>query len=973
MKHSALSESFSSHKQLNVLIIEDSEIDAELMVRELQRFGYALSWRRVDGAMDLKQALFSRSWDVVLSDYSMPHLSGLEALEIVKSSRLDVPFVLVSGTIGEETAVKAMRAGANDYLLKDRMARLGPAVERELREAEGRRARKRAEDALRASEERLRLAWETTPDALTISRVEDGAYVDVNQGYVDLTGYSRLDVIGRSALELSFWEDSGHRHVLVNHLIKHGHVRNLQAKMRRKDGEVRTVLISAGLMRLQGRPHILEVVKDIEALKRAQQALAKSEQLFRKYFELGLVGMALTSPEQKWVCVNERICRILGFTRDELLQTTWSSLTHQDDLKSDLEQFDRMLTGEIEGYALDKRFIRKDGGVVYATVHVSCIRGEDQRVEHVIAHLHDISGRIHSEQILTKHAQELETINRLGREISSSLSLEQVSTRGLRELCIGLQSDCAMLFLRKDHGLILQDWAWNSDKSENVQFPIHRAGKCLCDQAVEERTAVFSSNINNDPRCTGGECKRMGLASVAAIPLFSGDQTIGVLGLGSYSQREFSAEATFIQSLAHEITLGLRNSLLFEEIQRHARELEEGLLELELANEEKDNLQNQLVQAQKMEAIGILSGGIAHDFNNLLQVIEGYSDLALFKTQPGENGYQQLKEIKKAAQRAAELTKGLLTFGSRVESKLRPVNVNHEIHQVAGMLSRTIPKMIDMQISLEEHIPTIDADASQLQQVLMNLALNARDAMPEGGTLTIRTENLELDVDHCRKHLGTKPGPHVLISVSDSGSGMDQKTKDLIFDPFFTTKEAGKGTGLGLSIAYGIVKSHGGHIVCRSRPGEGTSFRIYLPILVDGTITDLEMPETETLMGGTETVLIIEDEDKIRDVAAEMLSSFGYKILTATNGKEGLRYYREKADNIDIVLLDVIMPEMGGIECLREILRMDPAARVLIASGCDAAGTTVQEVSERGARGIVTKPFSMRHLLKAVRDALDGT
>lgn len=972
MTQNALSEPFSPYKRLDVLIVEDSEIDAELMARELQRFGYAPSWRRVDRAMDLEHALRSQSWDVVLSDYAMPHFSGLEALEIVKSAGLDLPFVLVSGTIGEETAVKAMRAGANDYLLKDRMARLGPAVERELREAEGRRARKRAEDALRASEERLRLAWDTTPDALTISTLKDGVYVSVNQGYIDLTGYNRQEVIGRSALELPFWEDRGSRNVLVNQLMKHGLVRSLEAKIRRKDGEVRTVLISAGLMHLQGEPHILGVAKDIEALKRAQRAQAKSEQLFRKYFELGLVGMALTTPEHKWVYVNERICKILGYTRNELIQTTWTDLTHKEDLESELEQFDRMLTGQIEGYALDKRFIRKDGGEVYTTVHVSCIRDEDQRVEHAIAHLHDISDRIKSEQILTKQAQELKTINRLGLEISSSLSLEQVSTRGLRELCHGLQSDCAMLFLRRGQELVLQGWEWNSDKVVDEQAPIHRVGECLCGRAVEERTALFSSNINEDPRCTVAECRKAGLISVAAVPLFSGDQIIGVLGLGSYSQRDFAAEATFIQSLAHEIALGLKNSLLFEEIQQHARKLEERLQELRRANEEKDNLHNQLVQAQKMEAVGILSGGIAHDFNNLLQVIEGYSDLALLHTQQEEAVHQQLNEIKKAAQRAAELTKGLLTFGRRIESKLRPVNVNHEIQQVAGMLSRTIPKMIDMQISLVENVQTISGDPSQLQQVLMNLALNARDAMPEGGTLTIKTENLELDEDYCRKHLGTKPGLYVLISVSDSGLGMDQKTKDLIFDPFFTTKEAGKGTGLGLSIAYGIIKSHGGHIICDSTPGQGTSFRIYLPALEAWTVIDSEMPTSETPVRGTETILVIDDDDQVRDMASAMLTGFGYKVLTATNGKEGLGCYREEADNIDIVLLDLIMPEMGGRECLEAILEIDPAARVLMASGEGAAGT-VQMLRESGALGVVTKPFGMGRLLRAVRDALDKT
>ena len=971
MGMNALSESVPARSELNLLIVEDAEIDAGLMVRELTQFGYSVTWHRLESAAALEEALQTQSWDVVLSDYAMPSFSGLEALSIVRTVDQDLPFILISGTIGEEIAVEAMLAGANDYLLKDRMARLGPAVERELREVNERRALKRAEEALRASEERLRLAWNTTRDFMVISRVKDGKYIDINQTFCDLSGYRREEIIGSSALDLFVWSDPNDRLDLVEGVMRHGHVRDWEIRLRRRDGEIRTALFSASLMYLDGEPHLLGAGKDIEDLKRAQQAVARSEELFRKYFELGLVGMALGSPEKRWVYVNDRICEMLGYSREELLNITWPAITHPDDLEADLAQFDRMLAGEIDGYVLDKRFIRKDGALVYTTLHVSCIRQEDGTVGHVITHLHDITERKNAERILKRHAQELETINRLGMVVSSNLSLDQVVPQGLRELRAGIQSDCAILFLAMDGHLVLQGSDWGPSKPAIAEFPMHRERDCLCDAALQAGTSVFSSNMEGDSWCKCGTCNAAGLKSVAAIPLFSGDEAIGVLALGSYSERDFSTEVTFIQSLAHAITMGLKNSLLFEEIQQRASELEERLVELRRANEEKDSLHHQLLQAQKMEAVGILSGGIAHDFNNLLQVIQGYSDLALFEVQEGQKGYRELKEIKKAAQRSAELTRGLLTFSRRIESKLRPMNVNREIRQVGKMLRRTIPRMIDIQISLEEEIRTISGDPSQLQQVLMNLALNARDAMPKGGTLAIGTQNMALDEEYCRKHLRTKPGDYVLISVSDNGSGMDKRTMDRIFDPFFTTKEVTKGTGLGLSIAYGIIKSHRGHILCYSELGQGTTFKIYLPAIAEKSADSSVTPETALPRGRAELVLIVDDEDRIRDVAQEILSSFGYETLTASNGKEAVEVYRKKGDQIDLVILDLIMPEMDGKQCLVDILQQNPSAKVLVASGYTTDGQ-LEQVKRLGATATISKPYETRQLLDLVRDTLDA-
>jgi two-component system, cell cycle sensor histidine kinase and response regulator CckA len=380
-------------------------------------------------------------------------------------------------------------------------------------------------------------------------------------------------------------------------------------------------------------------------------------------------------------------------------------------------------------------------------------------------------------------------------------------------------------------------------------------------------------------------------------------------------------------------------------------------------------LQKQLLESQKMEAVGTLAGGIAHDFNNLLQVINGYAEVALFDLKEGQPGHSELHEIKKAARTAAELTQGLLTFSRRVESKLRPVSLNKELEQVAKMLTRTLPKMITIRRDLSEPLDTVNADPAQLQQVIVNLAVNARDAMPDGGELRLETRNVFLDDEYCKTHLGSVPGRYVLLSVSDTGRGIDQKQKQHIFDPFFSTKEIGKGTGLGLSIAYGVVKSHGGSITCSSQLGSGTTFKIYLPSV--GSEQEQDPPsEAAFLPGGTETVLVVDDEESVRRLTETTLSMFGYSVLTATNGRKGLEAFVRERSLIDLVILDLIMPEMGGMDCLREIKRIAPATKVLVASGY-AANKQIERAIEQGAHGAVRKPYETTHLLNLVRKVLD--
>ncbi len=385
---------------------------------------------------------------------------------------------------------------------------------------------------------------------------------------------------------------------------------------------------------------------------------------------------------------------------------------------------------------------------------------------------------------------------------------------------------------------------------------------------------------------------------------------------------------------------------------------------------ERKALEDQLLKAQKIEAVGTLAGGIAHDFNNLLQVIQGCADLGLLNLRSGQTGHSELMEVKKAVKQAAELTTGLLTFSRKVEGKLRPVDLNRELVQISKILERTIPKMIAIDLRLAGDLRSVKADPGQLHQTVMNLAVNARDAMPQGGKLVIETANVHLDPEYCRSHLGAKPGIYVLMSVSDTGCGMDKETQHKVFDPFFTTKAVGKGTGLGLSIVFGIVKSHDAHITCYSEPGVGTSFKIHFPAINEAR-EDLEEVESDRLVGGTETILLVDDEDAVRRFGETMLQTFGYSVLTASNGIEALEVFREQQEEISLVILDLIMPKMGGRECLREILKIHPTVKVLIAGGYGADGQ-IDDALHEGAKTSIRKPYEARELLKTVREVLDG-
>ncbi|NCC23655.1 MAG: PAS domain-containing sensor histidine kinase [Deltaproteobacteria bacterium] len=392
------------------------------------------------------------------------------------------------------------------------------------------------------------------------------------------------------------------------------------------------------------------------------------------------------------------------------------------------------------------------------------------------------------------------------------------------------------------------------------------------------------------------------------------------------------------------------------------------------AEEDRERLQGQLFQAQKMESVGILAGGVAHDFNNILQAMSGNVQFLLQGRTDDDPDTPRLRAVEKSVDRAAQLVRQLMLFSRKADIEKTRVDVNREVKGVMRMIERTIPRMITVECRLEPSVWPILADPVQVEQVLLNLAGNAADAMPDGGKLVIDTENVTADREFADRHLESRAGRYVLLSVSDTGCGMCRETIGHIFDPFFTTKEVGKGTGLGLASVYGIVKTHDGHIFCYSEEGKGTTFRIYWP-----TLEKDEARETAVFSGGSEivsaqgaeTILLVDDDEAIRELTSEALESLGYSILTAASGEEALAVMAERAAAVDLVVLDLGMPGMGGMQCLREVKRMAPEAKVLIASGYTLSGRDSEAV-QAGAAGFIGKPYHLALLSAKIRSIIDG-
>ncbi|GMT47725.1 MAG: hypothetical protein IEMM0007_1291 [bacterium] len=481
-----------------------------------------------------------------------------------------------------------------------------------------------------------------------------------------------------------------------------------------------------------------------------------------------------------------------------------------------------------------------------------------------------------------------------------------------------------------------------------IEYPLVDAG--LLGDAVRFRRTLIINDYRSCPGKKGVPWGHIPLTRALIVPVFSHGRVVALAGVADKPTDYTEDDARQVESFATNVQV---------------------IMDRRQAEEEKGEIQAQLLQAQKMEAVGTLAGGVAHDFNNLLTAIRGYVDLVMMKVDESETFYRYLKQIRNASVRAADLTRQLLLFSRKQPMEFIHLNINRTIDDLLLMLNRLIGEDIVIRTNLEPDIWMVRADTGSIEQVIMNLAGNARDAMPNGGSLTIRTENVLLDEEQSNVILEARPGKFVCLSVEDTGAGMNKKTIQHIFEPFFTTKEAGKGTGLGLSVVYGIVKQHEGWINVSSKSGLGSTFRIYLPASsVKSEDEARKAYPVQKLQGSGERILLVEDEEGVRGFASEALRGSGYVVIEAVNVQEALDIFEREKGDFHLILSDVVLPDNSGLHLVDQLLSYKPDLQVLLSSGYTDQKSQWPLIREREFR-FLQKPYALGDLLQAVKEVIE--
>lgn len=639
--------------------------------------------------------------------------------------------------------------------------------------------RRLMEDQLRVSEERFSKAFQTSPNAVTITRVADGYIIDCNQGFETVFGYTRAEALGRTTLDLNLYASQEDRARVIEILERDGRAENLEVELRNKKGQKIICVVEIERIKVGDEDCLVVTTRDITESKQQEEALRESEERFRGAFDTAGHGMALMRMDGSLAEVNPALCEFLGYTEAALLSMSFQEFTHADDLEKDVEQFERLMAGDIRSYQMEKRYIHAEGHVVHGLLNVGLVRDA--------------------------------------------------------------------------HGA-----------------PVHAVGQVL------------------------------------------------------------------------DLT-------------------------------ERKQLEEQLLHSQKMDAIGQLAGGVAHDFNNILTATFGHVELLQMELESRAEAdpevLDHVEQIQKATTRAAELTRQLLTFSRRGIVQPKVLNISRVLEDLEGMLRRLIREDIDLRMKPAPDLWSIRGDPGQVEQVIVNLVVNAADAMPQGGELTLESSNVCLDEDYLEGHAGSKPGAHVRLTVRDTGFGIPEEHRGRIFEPFFTSKPVGEGTGLGLATVHGIVGQAGGHVTVDSEVGVGTTFTIYWPSLEVATPVSDGEELTEKALGGTETILVCDDDPSVGAMLTSSLRQSGYFVLTALRPEEAIELAASHPEPIDLLVTDVIMPGMNGLELADAVRAKRPDIELLLISGYSEDLLSDPRIAE-GSIDLLTKPFKPSDLQRKVRDVL---
>ena len=646
----------------------------------------------------------------------------------------------------------------------------------------------------------------------------------------------------------------------------------------------------------------------IDILWKRQKALRQSEERHRQLFEQATEGILIIDTNGNIIAINNAYAKMHGYTADEISKFTLQDFDAEDQSNLFPERMKRVIDGEVLNFEV--AHYHKDGHIFPLDIDASSIELGEKK--YALCFHRDITERKEAEKAMLKNATLLRRAEGLAGFGNWEAHLSE-------NRMLASEGACTIYGVETGGALRLTD-------VQSMVLPEYRP---MLDTALKDLIEK------------GTEYK-----VEYSIRRFSDDKIIDIQSIAEYDSGE-----NVVFGVIQDVT------------ERKASE--RFLVEIEY---EKGKLQDQLIQSQKMQAIGQLAGGVAHDFNNILSAIVSFSYLLTKRIKDDPRGSEYISEIQLAADRAASLTQSLLAFSRKQHSNPQPIDLNLSIQNTEKILARTIGEDIQLSLQLTDQNTAVLADSNQIAQVLMNLATNARDAMPKGGALTIKTDRVVLDETFMKMHGYGRSGDYVLMTITDSGFGMDAATRQRAFEPFFTTKEIGKGTGLGLSMAYGIVKQHEGFIDIYSEIGEGTVFRIYLPAL-DTRAEDLAVNGYFEQEGATETILVVEDDSILRGALTEMLQFVGHSVIAAVNGDDAITKYVAHKDEIHLVLMDVLMPHKNGADAYKELRTINPEVKIILMSGY-AGDYLSGKLNLEDDVHFIPKPVSPKELFETIRSVL---
>ncbi len=679
---------------------------------------------------------------------------------------------------------------------------------------------------------------------------------------------------------------------------------------------------------------------------------------YRRLFEEIPIGIFRTAADGRILEANPAVLQMFGYNdAAELLKINAADLyADPDERRRWRERIER--DGTLRDVEL--QFKKRDGTIFWASFSVRTVQGRDGRPLHYEGAAVDITGRKRTEQTLRDSQTRQALLSSISAGVTSGLSMEDIIRRTL--LTIGRKFPTLRVAYSTIDGegrmAVIQSFQpQGMPDLTGATADLTLAPEYLA--ALEAKRPVIVQDVDSDPRLAplAAVVRQGGARAVLDVPVRHTERLAGLLCFDAPSPRRWSEhEIATLKDVGDYLAVAIKNALT--ESQRHDEEVR------------RQQSEQQFLQSQKMESVGRLAGGIAHDFNNLLTVINGHAEMVMAQLKEGDPLRNVLLEIQKAGDRAAGLTRQLLAFSRKQVLQPRILDLNQVITEMDKMLRRVIGEDVELVNALRPSLWPVKADPGQIEQVIMNLVINARDAMPQGGKIVIDTANVVLDESYASRHMPLKTGPYVMLALSDTGTGISREVQAHIFEPFFTTKEQGKGTGLGLSTVYGIVKQSGGCIWLYSEPGRGTTFKIYLPQAGEAIVAAPIGAERPLPKRGTETLLLVEDEDVVRFLTREILVGQGYTVLEASRGDEAIRICTQHGGPIHLMVTDVVMPGMSGPQVAKALQPLRPEMKVLYVSGYTDDAIVHHGILTSGL-AFLQKPFAPESLARKVREVLE--